>query len=65
MIVGLRGTFLERENLIILETDNLEGIKEWEDRRWYLDPNNKGLIQQLEQRKKRPKSGSKGECRFS
>lgn len=54
LIVGLRGAFLEGEDMVILETDNADGVKEWEDWRWYLDPNNKGLIQQLEQRKRGP-----------
>lgn len=44
LIVGLRGDFLEIEDLIILETNNPEGVKEWEDWRWFLDPNNKGLV---------------------
>lgn len=54
LIVGLRGAFLEGEDMVILETDNADGVKEWEDWRWYLDPNNRGLIQQLEQRKRDP-----------
>lgn len=54
LIVSLRGTFVEGENLIILETGNSDAIKEWEDWKWYLDPNNKGLIQHFEQRNKDP-----------
>lgn len=30
------------------------GVKEWEDRRWWLDPNYTGVIRQLEQRKSNP-----------
>lgn len=53
-VIGLRGAFFEDENLVILETDNAEGVKEWEDWRWFLDPRHAGLIQQLEQRKRDP-----------
>lgn len=52
LVVGLRGSFLEGENMVILETDNQEAIQEFEDRRWFFDPNYAGLIQQLEHRKK-------------
>lgn len=30
-VIGLRGAFFEDENLVILETDNAAGVKEWED----------------------------------
>lgn len=30
-VIGLRGAFSEDKNLVILETDNVEGVKEWED----------------------------------
>lgn len=53
-VIGLRGALFEDENLIILETDNAEGVDEWEDWKWFLDPNHAGLIRQLEQRKKDP-----------
>lgn len=35
-----------------METVNSEAVKEWEDWRWFLDPNHSRVIQQLEQRKK-------------
>lgn len=44
--------YFEGNNLVILETDNSEAIKEWKDWHWFLDPNHAGLIQQLIQRKK-------------
>lgn len=53
-VIGLKGAFFEDENLIILEIDNATGVKEWEDWKWFLDPNHAGLIQQLEQRKRDP-----------
>lgn len=53
-VIGLRGAFFEEENLVILETDNADAVKEWEDWRWFLDPNHTGLIQQLEQRRRDP-----------
>lgn len=51
LVVGLSVAFLEGDNLVILETNNPDTIKEWEDWKQYLNPNNKGLIQQFEQRK--------------
>lgn len=30
-MVGLRGVYFEDENLVILETDNVEAVKECED----------------------------------
>lgn len=44
-VIGLRGAFFEEENLVILETNNADAVKEWEDWRWFLDPNHAGLIQ--------------------
>lgn len=53
-VIGPRGAFFEYKNLVILKTDNEEGVKEWENWKWFLDPNHAGLIRQLEQRKKDP-----------
>lgn len=39
----VRGAFFEDENLVILETDNVEAVREWEDWKWFLDPNHAGL----------------------
>lgn len=55
LVIGLKGAFFGNEHLVILETDYIEAVKEWDDWRWYLDPNHAGLIQQLEQRKKDPR----------
>ncbi|KAL1811943.1 hypothetical protein ACET3Z_022008 [Daucus carota] len=31
LLVGLKGAFIEQENMVELETDNGEAVKEWED----------------------------------
>lgn len=45
---------MDQEDMVELETDNHDGIKEWEDCKWFLDPNHSRIIQQLEQRKNDP-----------
>lgn len=51
-VVGLRDAFLEEENFVELETDNPEVIKEWDDWKWFIDPNHSKAIQQFNQSKK-------------
>lgn len=45
---------MDQEDMVELETDNHDGIKEWQDCKWFLDPNHSRIIQQLEQRKNDP-----------
>ncbi|KAL1817929.1 hypothetical protein ACET3Z_020503 [Daucus carota] len=54
LLVGLKGAFIEQENMVELETDNGEAVKEWEDWKWFIDQNHCKVIQQLEQRKSDP-----------
>ena len=51
---GLKGAFLKDGNNVELKTDNLEALKEWDEWKWFLDPNRARVIQQLEQRKSDP-----------
>lgn len=57
MLIGLKGAFLEDEHMVELEeleSDNKEAVKEWEEWKWYSDPNHENVIQQLNQRKSDP-----------
>ena len=51
MLVGLKGAFIGDEHMVELETDNLKAIKEWDEWKWFHDPNHEIVIQQLNQRK--------------
>lgn len=37
MLAGFKSVFTKNENKVELESDNHEAIKEWEDRRWFVD----------------------------
>lgn len=52
MSVELRDSFFEKDNIVELETDNPYALREWENQRWFLDPNHLRVIQQLELEKK-------------
>lgn len=54
MLIELKGAFLENEHMVELESDNKDAIKEWEEWKWYSDPNHENVIQQLNQRKSDP-----------
>ena len=54
LLVGLKMAFLEGEEKVELESDNPEAIKEWEEWKWFHDPNHANVIQQLNQRKSDP-----------
>ena len=54
LLVGLTGVFLENEECVELESDNWEAIKEWDEYKWFHDPNHANVIQQLNQRKEDP-----------
>ena len=54
LLVSLKGAFLENEECVELESDNWEAIKEWDEYKWFHDPNHANVIQQLNQRKQDP-----------
>ena len=45
MLVWLKGAFIEDEHMVELESDNLEAIKEWDEWKWFHDPNHANVIQ--------------------
>ncbi|KAL1803277.1 hypothetical protein ACET3Z_031924 [Daucus carota] len=51
---ALKGAFIEDEHMVELKSDNLEAIKEWDEWKWFHDPNHANMIQQLNQRKSDP-----------
>lgn len=46
-MIGWKGAFLKDESKVKLETDNLKALKEWEDWKWFLNPNHVKVIQQF------------------
>lgn len=54
LLVGIKMVFLEGEEKVELELDNHEAIKDWENWKWFTDPNHENVVYQLNQRKSDP-----------